>query len=196
MKKSLVVTLSLIGIFALLALFTINIYNRLVSEEENVLTQWSQVETQYQRRANLIPNLVNTVKGYASHEKETLNAVVVARSRATQVTLSIDDMDSKSIQKYQEAQGEVSAALGKLLMLQENYPDLKANSNFLKLQDQLEGTENRITVAILNFNLSAKAYNTYLRKFPTVLFAPLFGFKNKMYFEAEEGSNKAPEVQF
>ena len=150
----------------------------------------------YQRRADLIPNLVNTVKGYAAHEKETLEGVIEARSKATQITVSADDLSEENIKKFQAAQGELQQALGKLLAITENYPDLKANENFRDLQAQLEGTENRITVERQKFNETVKVYNTSIRKFPTTIYAGWFGFEKKGYFEAQAGAEKAPEVQF
>ena len=171
-------------------------YNGLVNTEENVDAQWTNVETQYQRRADLIPNLVNTVKGYAAHESQTLEAVVEARSKATQITVNANDLTPAKLAEYQKAQGAVSSALGKLLAIQENYPDLKANQNFLELQAQLEGTENRINVARTNFNNTAKTYNAAIRRFPKSIIAGMFGFDKKPYFEAAEGASAAPQVQF
>ena len=173
-----------------------SVYNGLVTMDENVSGQWANVETQYQRRADLIPNLVNTVKGYATHEKETLEGVVAARSQATQIKVDAADLTPEKLAQYQKAQGAVTSALGKLLAITENYPDLKANQNFLELQAQLEGTENRINVARKNFNDAAQAYNTNIRRFPKNIFAGMFGFDKKAYFEAEEGSEKAPKVEF
>ena len=163
MKKS---TIIIIVVVALLAIWGVSGYNGLVTMDENVSGQWSNVETQYQRRADLIPNLVNTVKGYASHEKETLEGVVEARSKATQMTVDANDLTPEKLAEYQKAQGAVTSALGKLLAITENYPDLKANQNFLELQAQLEGTENRINVARTNFNNAAKNFNTAIRRFP------------------------------
>ena len=171
-------------------------YNKMVTMEEGINKSWANVETQYQRRADLIPNLVNTVKGYASHEQETLDQVIEARSRATQVTLNAEDITPDRLQQYQQAQGEVSQALGRLMMIAENYPDLKANQNFMELQAQLEGTENRISVARKDFNDASMAYNSYIRKFPANIIAGIFGFDNKSYFEAAEGTDRAPEVNF
>ena len=171
-------------------------YNSMVEKEEAVNTAWSNVENQYQRRADLIPNLVNTVKGYASHEQETLESVVNARSKATQITLNADELTPEKLKAYQAAQGEVGSALSRLLAVTENYPELKANENFQELQAQLEGTENRISVERRNFNQVTQYYNTYIRKFPNNLFAGMFGFDKKPYFEAEAGSQKAPEVKF
>jgi LemA protein len=154
------------------------------------------VENQYQRRADLIPNLVNTVKGYASHEKETFEAVVAARTKATQMTVDADNLIPEKLQEFQKAQGEVGAALSRLLAITEAYPELKANQNFLELQAQLEGTENRISVERKNFNETARTFNTSIRTFPRSLLAGIFGFEKRPYFEAEEGANKAPDVQF
>lgn len=170
MKKS---TIIIIVVVTLLAIWGVSGYNGLVTMDENVSGQWSNVETQYQRRADLIPNLVNTVKGYASHEKETLEGVVEARSKATQMTVDANDLTPEKLAEYQKAQGAVTSALGKLLAITENYPDLKANQNFLELQAQLEGTENRINVARTNFNNAAKKFNTAIRRFPKT-FLPVF----------------------
>ena len=191
--------LSLIIVTAVVAiaiLWLVNSYNRMVAAQEAVTTEWANVESQYQRRADLIPNLVNTVKGYAAHESETLQGVIEARSKATQVSVNAEDLTEANIQKFQAAQGELQQALGRLLMLTENYPDLKANENFRDLQAQLEGTENRITVERQKFNETAKAYNTNIRKFPNNIFAGMFGFEKKAYFEAQQGAEKAPEVKF
>lgn len=193
MKKS---TIIIIVVAVIAIIWAVTSYNGLVKMDEGVGTAWSNVENQYQRRADLIPNLVNTVKGYAAHEKETLDAVVSARTRATQMTVSADDLTPEKLQAYQKAQGEVGAALGRLLAITENYPDLKANQNFLELQAQLEGTENRISVERRNFNEAAKEYNTAIRTFPRNLLAGMFGFEKRPYFEAEEGASRAPEVQF
>ncbi len=171
-------------------------YNTMVEKDEAVSTAWSNVENQYQRRADLIPNLVNTVKGYTSHEKETLEAVVEARTKATQVTVDAENLTPEKLKEYQAAQGEVGSALGRLLAITENYPDLKANENFKELQAQLEGTENRISVERRNFNEVAQDYNTYIRKFPNNLVSSIFGFEKRPYFEAEAGTEKAPKVEF
>lgn len=185
-----------IGVVALVALFTFSSYNGLVSKEEAVLTAWSNVETQYQRRSDLIPNLVNTVKGYAAHESQTLAEVTEARSKATSVNLSVDELTPENLAAYQQAQREVRSALGRLIAVAERYPDLKANRNFSELQAQVEGTENRIAVARKNFNEAAQSYNTAIRRFPANLIAGLFGFDRKAYFESSEGADQAPEVQF
>ena len=193
MKKS---TIILIAVIAIAAIWGVSAYNGLVKMDESVNTAWSNVENQYQRRADLIPNLVNTVKGYAAHEKETLEAVMAARSKATQMTIDADNLTPEKLQEYQKAQGEIGSALGRLLAITENYPDLKANQNFMELQAQLEGTENRISVERRNFNEVARSYNTSIRTFPKSLLAGMFGFDKRPYFEAEEGANKAPEVKF
>ena len=195
MKKTWTI-ITVIAVIVILVIYSISSYNSLVSQDESVSTAWSNVENQYQRRADLIPNLVNTVKGYEAHEKETLDAVVSARSKATQATISIDDLTPEKLQAYQKAQGEIGAALGRLLAITENYPDLKANENFQALQAQLEGTENRISVERRKFNEIAKSYNTTIRRFPKNIIAGLFGFEKRPYFEAAEGSEKAPEVKF
>ena len=184
------------AVVVIILLWGVSGYNALVSMDEGVQGKWANVETQYQRRADLIPNLVNTVKGYAAHEKTTLENVVKARSEATSVKIDPTNLTTENMKQYQEAQGNVSAALGKLLMVAENYPQLKANENFLELQSQLEGTENRITVARKDFNDAAKEYNTAIRRFPKSILASMFGFDKKAYFETESGAEKAPEVKF
>ena len=193
MKKS---TIILIAVIAIVAIWGVSAYNGLVKMDESVNTAWSNVENQYQRRADLIPNLVNTVKGYAAHEKETFEAVVSARSKATQMTIDPENLTPEKLQQYQKAQGEIGTALGRLLAITENYPELKANENFKELQAQLEGTENRISVERRNFNEMARTYNTSIRTFPKSILAGMFGFDKRPYFEAEEGANKAPEVKF
>ena len=192
-NKGLIIT---IVVIVLVALWGILSYNGLVGMDENVSNQWANVETQYQRRSDLIPNLVNTVKGYAKHESQTLEAVMAARSQATQVKIDPSNCTPQQLAAYQKAQGDVTTALGKLLAITENYPDLKANQNFLELQSQLEGTENRINVARKDFNDSAKEYNTSLRRFPRNIIASMFGFEKRNYFEAEAGADKAPKVEF
>ena len=194
MKK--VTIIILVAVVAIIAFWAISGYNSLVSMDENVSNQWANVETQYQRRADLIPNLVNTVKGYAAHEKETLEGVIAARSQATQIKVDPTDLTPEKLAEYQKAQGQLATALGKLLAITENYPDLKANQNFLELRAQLEGTENRINVARKNFNDAAKAYNTAIRRFPKNILAGMFGFDKRAYFEAAEGAEQAPQVQF
>ena len=193
MKKS---TIILIAVVAIVAIWGVSAYNGLVKMDESVNTAWSNVENQYQRRADLIPNLVNTVKGYAAHEKETFQAVTEARSKATQMSISADELTPEKMLEYQKAQGEVGAALSRLLAITEAYPDLKANENFKELQAQLEGTENRISVERRNFNEVARSYNTSIRTFPKTIIAGICGFDKRPYFEAEEGANKAPKVKF
>lgn len=193
MKKSIII---IIAVVAVIAIWAVSMYNGLVSMDEKVNSQWANVETQYQRRADLIPNLVNTVKGYATHEQETLEGVVEARSKATQMTVNAKDLTPEKLAEYQKAQGAVTSALGKLLAITENYPDLKANQNFLELQAQLEGTENRINVARTNFNNAAQEYNTAIRRFPKSMFAAMFGFDKHAYFSAAEGTETAPTVSF
>ena len=193
MKKS---TIIIIAVAVLAAVWGITGYNGLVSMDEGVQTKWADVETQYQRRADLIPNLVNTVKGYAAHESETLQAVVEARAKATSVNIDPSNMSAEQIANFQKAQDGVSSALGRLLVTVEKYPDLKANENFKELQAQLEGTENRISVARRDYNEAARKYNTTLRSFPKNILAGMFGFEKKAYFEAQEGSEQAPTVQF
>ena len=195
MKKALP-WIVVLGVLAIIVLWGIGRYNAMVSAEENVETAWSQVENQYQRRSDLIPNLVETVKGYAAHERETLEGVMAARARATQVVIDPANATAEQIASYQAAQGELTQALGRLMAVAEAYPDLKANENFMNLQSQLEGTENRITVARNNFNEVARAYNTMIRRFPTNIIASVFGFEKKPYFEAQDGAEVAPQVKF
>jgi len=171
-------------------------YNGGIQKEEAVNAAWGQVENVYQRRADLIPNLVNTVKGYAAHEKDVLVGVTEARAKATSVNINAQNLTPENIQKYQQAQDGLSSALSRLLVVVEKYPDLKANQNFLDLQAQLEGTENRIAVERRNFNEAVQDYNTHIRSFPNNLFSGMFGFKPKGYFTAQAGSDKAPEVKF
>ena len=196
MKKG-CIGLIVLGVIAL-ALFgwVKSSYNGLVSDQESVETAWAQVENVYQRRADLIPNLVETVKGYAKHEQETLEGVIEARANATKVTIDPTNMTPEDLQKYQAAQGDVTNALSRLIAVAENYPDLKANQNFLELQNQLEGTENRIAVERNKFNEVARVYNTKRRTFPTNIIAGIFGFGDKPYFQAQEGADKAPKVDF
>lgn len=196
MKRSTVVILVVGGVVLVLFFWFKNGYNSMVKEQEGVQTAWSQVENVYQRRADLIPNLVNTVKGYAAHESQTLEGVVNARAKATQLTVDPENLTPEKLAAYQEAQGELGAALGKLLAIQENYPDLKANENFLALQSQLEGTENRISTERMKFNEAAKRYNVLIRVFPKSIIASLFGFEKMPYFQAKEGADVAPSVEF
>ncbi len=195
MKKLLPWAIGL-GILAIIALWAVNAYNTFVAAEEEVESAWAQVENQYQRRADLVPNLVATVKGYAAHEQQTLEGVVEARAKATQITIDPAHATPEQLAAFQSAQGELSQALGRLLAVAENYPDLKANENFRDLQAQLEGTENRIAVARQLFNETAKSYNKTIRRFPNNILAGMFGFEKKPYFEAEEGAAKAPKVEF
>lgn len=171
-------------------------YNSLVDKQQDVDQAWAQVENQYQRRADLIPNLVNTVKGYASHESETLEKVTEARAKATSININASELNEETLAKYQQAQGELSQALGKLLAVTEAYPDLKANENFMNLQTQLEGTENRIATERMRYTEAVRNYNGAIKKFPTVIYAGWFGFKEKPQFKAEAGAEKAPEVKF
>jgi LemA protein len=190
------------SIYLLIALVAIAVisgcgsYNRMVEMDEAVTGQWAQVETAYQRRADLIPNLVNTVKGYADFEQETLTQVIEARAKATSVTVDPGNLDPQAIQQFQNAQEGLTSALSRLMVVVERYPDLKANQNFLDLQAQLEGTENRIAVERRKFNDATRAYNTFIRRFPKNIVASIFGFDKKGYFEAAEGSEQAPTVQF
>ena len=191
MKK--IILMAVIAIFSLTSCST---YNGMVTKEEAVKSAWSNVETQYQRRADLIPNIVSTVKGYASHEESTLTAVVDARSKATSVNISMDELTPEKLAEYQKAQSAVTSALGRLIAVSENYPELKANQNFLELQAQLEGTENRITVARKGFNDATNDYNVTVRKFPANIVAMIFGFDQKPYFEADASASTAPKVEF
>ena len=183
-------------IVVIIIFWSIGGYNGMVSLDEGVQNKWADVETQYQRRADLIPNLVNTVKGYAAHESQTLENVVKARSEASSVKVDPQNITPEKLTEYQKAQSGVSSALGRLMVIVEKYPDLKANQNFLELQSQLEGTENRINTARRDFNEAAKGFNTEIRRFPKNILAGMFGFEKKAYFEAEKGAEKAPEVQF
>ena len=192
-KKS---TWIIIGVIILVVIWAIGINNKMVTMEENVSKAWGNVENVYQRRADLIPNLVNTVKGYAAHETSTFEAVLNARAKATSITVNPEDMTAEQLKEFQKAQNEVGGALGRLIAISESYPELKANENFKELQAQLEGTENRIAVERRNFNESANGYNTFIRKFPQSIIAGMRGFEKKPYFEAEEGANKAPKVEF
>lgn len=186
-----------LGVIALIVLYAINVNNSLVAQEENVESAWAQVENQYQRRADLIPNLVNTVRGAADFESETLEAVIEARSKATSVNISASDLNNaQAFKQFQEAQSQLSGALSRLLVTVERYPELKANQNFRDLQSQLEGTENRISTERMRFNKAAQAYNTKMRRFPASLIASFSGFEQKEYFQADEGAQNAPTVDF
>ena len=185
-----------IGVVAVVAIFFYATYNGFIGKEEGVNAAWSNVETQYQRRSDLIPNLVNTVKGYAAHESQTLGEVTEARAKATSINLSAGELPPERLAQFQQAQADVRSALGRLIAVAESYPDLKANQNFIELQSQLEGTENRIAVARKDFNDAARKYNVAVRRFPSNLVAALFGFDQKPYFEAAEGTETAPQVEF
>lgn len=187
-----VIAVVLLGIF----LWFKGSYNDMVNRRENVSAQWSNVENQYQRRLDLIPNLVSTVKGYAAHEENTLTDVVNARAKATQMQLNVDQLDEATMKKLNSVQGELSSALSRLMAISERYPDLKANQNFLDLQAQLEGTENRIAVERRKFNDVARSYNAYIQQFPRNILAGMFGFTPKPYFEANAGAENAPKVEF
>lgn len=192
MKK---ITLILLAAFGLL-FFSGCGYNKMVSMDEQVTSQWSQVENVYQRRVDLIPNLVNTVKGYAQHEQETLNGVIEARSKATSVNINSENLTPEAIQNFNQAQDGLSSALSRLMVVVERYPDLKANENFMDLQAQLEGTENRIANERRKFNEVTQLYNSYIRKFPQIIYSGLLGFKKKNYFEAVPGAEQPPVVEF
>jgi LemA protein len=200
MKKPLIIVLVVLGVILLSVLGVgksiSNSYNNMVVMNEGVTAAWSQVENVYQRRSDLIPNLVSTVKGYADFEKETLTQVIEARAKATAVNINPQKLDAQSLQTFQNAQSGVSSALSRLMVVVEKYPELKANQGFLDLQAQLEGTENRIAVERRNFNQTAQAYNTYIRIFPKNFISGWFGFEKKAYFEAEKGAEKAPQVKF
>ena len=193
MKKKNVI---LLVVAAVVVLWGISSYNGFVNKEETVSKAWSNVETQYQRRADLIPNLVNTVKGYAQHEENTFKEVVEARAKATSIQIDPSNITPEQLQKFQQAQGEIGATLGKLIAVSENYPELKANENFKELQAQLEGTENRIQKSRKEYNDAVQDYNVGVRRFPGNLVANIFGFETKVNFKAEEGTEKAPNVQF
>lgn len=196
MKKSWII-LIVIGLIVLILFFSVkNNYNTMVKLDQTVKKEWSQVESNYQRRADLIPNLVNTVKGYAEHEKSTLTEVIEARSKATSINIDANNLNAESFQKFQAAQDGLTQALSKLMVVMERYPDLKANQNFLELQAQLEGTENRISVSRMKFNDKVAEYNTYIEQFPANIWASIFNFEEKEYFKAQEGAEKAPEVKF
>ncbi|KJF44681.1 MULTISPECIES: LemA family protein [Draconibacterium] len=192
MKRFRIVLIALVSV----VLFSSCGYNKMVEMDEQVTASWAQVENVYQRRADLIPNLVNTVKGYAEHEQETLTGVIEARSKATSVNIDPANLNPQTIQQFNQAQEGLSSALSKLMVVVERYPDLKANQNFMELQAQLEGTENRIAVERRKFNQTTQSYNAYIRKFPRVIYAGWFGFEKKTYFEAQQGAEQAPEVQF
>lgn len=196
MKKGLI-ALIVVGLIVVIAYFSFKgMYNNMVTMQEATAGQWANVETSYQRRADLIPNLVNTVKGAADFERETLTEVIEARSKATSVQVNADDIDPQQLQKFQAAQDQLSGALSRLLVSVERYPDIKANQNFLALQSQLEGTENRISVERRRFNETVQSYNAYIKKFPQTIIANMSGFEKKGYFQAAAGSENAPAVEF
>lgn len=196
-NKGLWITLAIIAVIVLAGYAWLKgSYNNMVTKDEEVKTAWSQVENQYQRRMDLIPNLVNTVKGYATHERQTLEGVVNARAQATQTVIDPSNLNDQTLKQFQAAQGELTNALSRLMIILERYPDLKANQNFLELQAQLEGTENRISVERKRFNEAARSYNTYIRSFPRNILAGMFGFQPKPYFTADAGAEKAPKVEF
>ena len=194
MKKGTIITI--VAVVAAIAIAAISAYNSMVKMDEKVTAAWAQVETQYQRRADLIPQLVNVVKGTADYERTTLESVIEARSKATSIQLTADDLTEENLAKFQKAQDQLSSALSHLMAIHEAYPELKANENFRDLQAQLEGTENRIAVARKDFNESVQSYNSYIRRFPKNIFAGMFGFSQKAYFKAAEGAENAPEVSF
>lgn len=196
MKKG-TITLLVIGVLILIMVGgTLTTYNGLIAKDEAVATAWGNIQSQYQRRADLIPNLVSTVKGYAKHESETLESVMAARAKATQITINSDNLTPEKLKQYQAAQGELSQALGRLMAVSENYPNLKANENFSELQAQLEGTENRINESRQIYNSAVQTYNVSVRRFPANIVAGMFGFDKKNQFEAEAGAEKAPKVEF
>lgn len=193
MKKT---TIIIIAILAIVVIWAISAYNSMVTQEEEVSKAWGDVETTYQRRADLIPNLVNTVKGYAKHESGTLEEVTAARAKATQMNISVDELTEENIRKYQQTMNEMNSALSRLLAISENYPDLKASENFSELQAQIEGTENRINEARKRYNAAVKEYNIKVRRFPGNIVAGIFGFEKKGEFRASEGAENAPRVSF
>lgn len=199
MKKGIkigLIVLAVLVIVGLISSYFIRSYNHLVAQNEAVSGQWANVENQYQRRADLIPNLVNTVKGYATHEQQTLTEVIEARAKATQTQITFDELNEETLAQYNQAQGELSAALGRLMVVSEAYPALQANQNFRDLQTQLEGTENRIATERRRFNEMVQSYNVYVQQFPRNVIAGMFGFKPKSFFAAEPGAEKAPKVEF
>jgi LemA protein len=196
MKKGYIVLIAVIAFFLIIFVWVKGVYNNMVTQDEAVTAQWHQVETQYQRRMDLIPNLVSTVQGYANFEKSTLTDVINARASATKVTIDPSHLDAASLQQFQQVQGQVSSSLSRLLVAVEAYPDLKADQNFMALQAQLEGTENRIATERRRFNEVAQAFNTYIRRFPQNIFAGMFGMQSRAYFESDEAASTAPKVKF
>lgn len=195
-KPVTIILLVCVVLLCILGFGACNTYNKMVTLDEGVQQSWGEVETQYQRRADLIPNLVNTVKGYATHESQTLEKVTEARAKATSITLDVNDLTEENLARFQQAQNDLSSALKSLLAVTESYPDLKANKNFEDLQAQLEGTENRIATARTRYTETVKNYNVTVRRFPASIFAGMFGFSPKPQFTADEGASKAPTVQF
>lgn len=193
MKKS---TIIVIAILAVVVIWAISAYNGMVTLEESVSKAWSDVETTYQRRADLIPNLVNTVKGYATHESNTFQEVAAVRAKATQMTIPAEELTEENMRKFSQTMGEMNSALSRLIAISENYPELKASENFSELQAQIEGTENRINEARKKYNASVKDYNIAVRRFPGNIIAGIFGFHKKAEFKSNEGAEKAPEVSF
>ena len=200
MKKGCLISIIIVGFLALVILSIVlwgtKVYNGMVTMQESVTSQWGNVETQYQRRSDLIPNFVNTVKGAADFEQTTLTQVIEARSKATSVSIDPANMTAENMQQFQQAQGQVSSALSRLMVVVEKYPELKATQNFRDLQVELEGTENRISVERRKFNKIALVYNSYIKRFPQNFLAGMFGFRDKPYFASDEGAEKAPEVKF
>tara|TARA_Y100001972_G_scaffold126584_1_gene180748 strand:- start:921 stop:1511 length:591 start_codon:yes stop_codon:yes gene_type:complete len=194
-KKWITIGIIVVAVFLIYNFFS-GKYNNMVAMEENVNTQWSNVETQYQRRYDLIPNLVNTVKGFAEQEREVLTGVTEARAKASSIQIDPANLNENTLQQFQQAQGQLNSALSRLLVTVERYPDLKSNQNFLELQAQLEGTENRIAVSRQRFNTAAQEYNTYIRSFPNNTLAGMYGFERKPLFEADQGAESAPKVEF
>lgn len=196
MKKGTLAGIIILAVIALICIWGFGKYNTLVEKEENVETAWAQVENQYQRRMDLVPQLVGVVKGYAQHESNTLEAVIEARSKATSITIDANSLTEENLQAFQAAQGELGSALSRLIAISESYPDLKANQNFLELQSQLEGTENRLAVARNAYNEQVRIFNISVRRFPDNIVAGMFGFEKKALFQAAEEAHKAPVVEF
>lgn len=196
MKKGYIVLIAILAFFFIIFMWVKGVYNNIVTMDEGVTAQWHNVETQYQRRMDLIPNLVNTVKGYANFEKSTLTAVIEARAKATSVTIDPSHMTADNMKQFEAAQGQLTSSLSRLLVAVEQYPDLKADQNFMSLQAQLEGTENRIATERRRFNETAQDFNTYIRRFPQNIFAGMFNFQTRAYFTSDDAASKAPEVKF
>ncbi|MBZ0244095.1 MAG: LemA family protein [Bacteroidales bacterium] len=196
MKKTLIIIGIILLVIVMFYAFFKNTYNTMVLNNEQVDAQWAQVENVYQRRADLIPNLVNTVKGFAKQEQEVLTGVVEARAKASSINVNADNLTEANLQAFQKAQEGLSGALSRLMVVVERYPELKSNQNFLELQAQLEGTENRITVERMKFNETTRTYNTYIKSFPQTMLAGMFGFDDKPYFEATQGADQVPQVEF